>query len=165
MIDFCQSASAQTGRCSQCVFGYTLYQSRCLPQIANCQVYTTALNACSTCNTLYFPIANATQCGYLGFFCAALSDSGQCVTCNTGLTLTVQNGTSICIRPIPNCFSYDASIKCVVCNSGYVLQFNKCKSIRCSNYSFTQNLCNACFSPFTLSNGSCLDPNCARNIL
>jgi hypothetical protein len=166
MINFCQAASPQTGRCSQCIFGYTIYQEQCIPQIQNCQVYTPSLNACSTCSgSLYFPISNGTQCGYLGFFCATLNDTGSCVACNPGLTLTVQNGTNICIRPIPNCFSYDASIKCVVCNSNYVLMFNKCKSIRCSNYNFTQNLCTVCSLPFVLVNGTCQDPNCAKNIV
>jgi hypothetical protein len=165
MISFCLAASAQTGRCSQCVYNYTIYQEQCIPQILNCQVYAASLTACSTCNTLYFPIANSTLCGYLGYYCAALNDSGQCVSCNPGLTLTLQNQSNICIRPISNCFSYDASIKCVICNSGYVLQYNKCKSIRCSNFNYTLSSCSACSAPFILTNGSCLDPNCAKNIL
>lgn len=93
-----------------------------------------------------------------------MNDAGQCITCNPGLTLTVQNGTNICIRPIANCFSYDASIKCVICNSGYVLQYNKCKSIRCSSYNYSLSQCMGCSSSFVLINGSCLDPNCAKNI-
>lgn len=94
-----------------------------------------------------------------------MNDSGQCVTCNPGLSLTVQNQVNICIRPIPNCFSYDASIKCSRCNSGYVLQYNKCKSIRCGNFNFTSSQCNGCISPYVLMNGVCLDPNCAQNNL
>lgn len=165
-INFCQTASPQTGRCSQCLYGYTIYQEQCIPQIQNCQVYTASLNACSSCSSsLYYPISNGTQCGYLGFYCATLNDTGSCVACNPGLTLTVQNGTNICIRPIPNCFSYDASIKCVVCNSNYVLQYNKCKSIRCNNYNNTLNQCTVCTPPFMLTNGTCQDPNCAKNII
>lgn len=48
------------------------------------------------------------------------------------------------------------------CNSGYVLQFNKCKSIRCSNYNYTVNYCSGCYPPYIITNGSCIDPNCAQ---
>lgn len=162
MSNFCQMANTQTGRCSQCIYNYTLYQEQCIPQIVNCQVYSASLTTCTTCNTLYFPISSGTVCSYLGYYCAAQANNGQCVTCNIGFTLSVQNGTNICIRPISNCFSYDANIKCIICNSGYVLQYNKCKSLRCSNFSIPSSTCQSCFSPFILmANGTCQDPNCA----
>jgi len=109
--------------------------------IDNCFRYSSTPKFCSNCTNLYFPILNNSVCAYLGFYCSALDDNSQCTACNVGLTLRNQNGVNICIRPIANCFLYDASIKCMRCNSGYVLQFNRCKSVRCFNFNLTKNLC------------------------
>lgn len=162
MIAFCQTANSQTGRCLQCVANYTLYLEQCIPLIANCQVYAPSLAACAACAPLHFPIANSSLCAYLGFYCASLSAQGECLTCNPGLTLARQNNSAICIRPIPNCLWYDANIKCVRCSPNFVLQFNKCKSLRCRVFNLSSSQCTACDSAFTLLAGACLDPHCAN---
>ena len=123
--------------------------------IENCFRYSPTPNSCANCTNLYYPILNNSVCSYLGFYCSVLDDSNQCIACNTGLTLRQQNGLNICIRTIANCFLYDASIKCMRCNSGYVLQFNRCKSIRCFNFNISRNICEQCNTPFRLRGGFC----------
>ena len=163
MISFCQQANAQTGRCSRCIFGYTIYKEQCIPEISKCQVYSANLNSCTTCASLYYPIINSTVCGYLGFYCVALNDNSLCTICRDGFTLINQGSNVLCVQIIQNCFLYDTFAKCTRCNSGYVLQSNRCRSMRCAN--FTSGLCQGCITPFTLINGSCVDKNCDKYVL
>jgi hypothetical protein len=97
-------------------------------------------------------------------FCLALADARNCAQCRPGFNLITQNNTNMCVRPIANCFWYDARANCLICNTGYVLQFNACKSIRCSNFIPPQSRCNSCISPFILLNNFCVDPNCNRTV-
>jgi len=163
MIDNCLATNSQTGRCTSCVQNYTYYNEQCIPAIANCDIYSSNLTTCASCLQLYYPINNGTTCGYLGMFCSALSDAVNCSACKNGFTLISQFNTFICVRPILNCYQYDNKANCVRCNSGYVLQFNACKSVRCSQFIPPSSQCQSCFSPYTLINNTCKDPYCNQS--
>jgi hypothetical protein len=164
MISNCQSTNPQSGRCISCVANYTYYNDQCIRTIANCDVYSPTLTTCTSCMQLYFPINNSTICAYLGMFCSALSDSVNCSACRNGFSLINQLNTFICVRPILNCFQYDARANCLKCNTGYVLQYNSCKSIRCELFVPPSSQCQSCLSPFVLSNNTCRDPNCQQSV-
>ena len=155
MIANCRTANPQTGRCITCIDGYTYYSQQCIRAIANCQVYGSSLGSCATCEPLYYPVNNGHICGYIGTNCQALSSEFNCSSCKVGFTLITQNNTQICVRPISNCFLYDNKANCIQCNSFYVLQFNRCKSLRCHTYIPFNDTCTKCHPPFVLNNNFC----------
>ena len=131
MIPFCKTADPQTGRCLNCLDNYTYYSQQCIPLILNCEVYQPSLTSCATCSQLYYPISQATKCGYMGTNCLRLLSENNCGECKTGFMLITQNVNRLCVRNITNCLFYDLDGNCVTCTPGYVLQFNTCKSLRC----------------------------------
>ena len=91
-----------------------------------------------------------------------MNDQAECTSCIGNFSLITQNNLKFCVRLINNCISYDLRINCITCAPGFTLQYNRCKSIRCSQF---DTLCRGCFNPFVLNttSGLCTDTNCLNS--
>lgn len=94
MIVNCESTDSQTGRCTRCINGFTIYEERCILQITGCTIYNNLNNyqTCKQCQQGYNLISDNTRCVNLPLRCLELNSTGYCAKCSTGYNPIVQNG-------------------------------------------------------------------------
>ncbi len=84
MIINCEVTDSQSGRCTQCINGYIIYEETCIKEISGCQMYnrTTGYSTCTQCVANYNLTNN--QCFTLPPRCQQLNSTGACSKCQTG---------------------------------------------------------------------------------
>lgn len=90
MIVNCEVTDSQTGRCTQCIAGFIIYEEQCVKEIIGCQIYnrSTSYTTCTQCIQNYNLTNN--MCFTLPPRCIELNSSGLCSKCQTGYNPIIQ---------------------------------------------------------------------------
>ena len=129
-------------QCTSCAAGFYLYSGQCLLCYSNCftcDKTTTFCTSCSSSTYLY---------------------NGNCLSsCPKGYwPNSVNKSCDMCDSSCLTCQSPGTSNDCLTCPIGYYFNSMKCNecAIGCASCN-TSTYCTLCFSPFFLSNNTCLD--------
>lgn len=92
--------------------------------------------------------------------------TGACLECVKDYEILTAGAPCTKKIVIENCQVVDTKNvgKCLICNSGYFPEGTKCSKVSelCKDYNGQNGKCTSCISAgFTLTDGKCVDPNCA----
>lgn len=97
------------------------------------------------------------QCEKVSEDCRTYNDfDGQCLSCYSGFALN--QGKCVKDNVKGGCSSFDSDGKCSKCATGFYLNSNsECAQVdaQCAKFNFGSNLCEGCYSGYTLLEGKC----------
>ena len=142
-------------KCSSCMNGYYLTNSKCLKCNSNCKTCSNSDKYCLSCKDGYY--LDSHSCVECQSLCEKCYNATTCKSCKDNSFLY----TGKCFQCNVNCKTKIDSCKCKTCDNGYYLSNYQCLKCdpNCKTCSVYSNLCSNCSDGYYLNNSSCLKCN------